>query len=93
MITLNLLDLSLYTCEFQREEPALLNLSMYVVTDLLWTIIRGRQPVSLFQQVYQVVDDHLALLFISHLVHKHLEQRKIVSIKRFCRQHCRQVTK
>lgn len=49
--------------------------SLSGVTDLLWTIFRSRQPVSLFQQVYQMVYNHLALLFISHLVHKHLEQK------------------
>lgn len=46
------------------------------VTDLLWTIIRSRQPISLFEQVYQMVDDHLTLLFISHLLHEYLEHNK-----------------
>lgn len=44
-------------------------------TDLLRAAFRSGQPEALFQQVDQMVHDHLALLLASHLLHEHLEHR------------------
>lgn len=41
--------------------------------DLCGAAVRSGQPVALFQQVYQVVDDHLALFLLPHLLHEHLK--------------------
>lgn len=52
-----------YTLDFQL---------FHIFTDLLRTVGRRRQPVAVFQQVNQVVDDHLALFLVAHLLHEYL---------------------
>lgn len=44
---------------------------------LCWAAVRGGQPVALLQQVYQVVDDHLALFLLPHLLHEHLKPDRV----------------